>query len=252
MRPRPGLSDGAVRELGPSGVVALVGALRDPEGAVRVEAARALGAVGFVGSGPRPRPHCSRLSAIRASRCAGPRPRPSFEIGLHAPEDVTSPGRRPGQHGRLRSRLRSFQPRGDGGGRAGRGAGPDRGPRSRRRLRPGRGVYRPGQDGSRRGRGGAGARGRARRAPTRSGGGRPRGCSGASGPARGPRSAGLCAWRSRSDPDERVRANAARALGRIDPKAWADVLRGAQEDGDEAVRREADRGARRRGAEPQW
>ena len=43
----------------------------------------------------------------------------------------------------------------------------------------------------------------------------------------------------RSDPDERVRANAARALGRIDVSAAADVLRRARADTDEAVRREA-------------
>jgi HEAT repeat protein/lysophospholipase L1-like esterase len=42
-----------------------------------------------------------------------------------------------------------------------------------------------------------------------------------------------------ADLDERVRANAARALGRIDPSASADMLRRARADTDEAVRREA-------------
>lgn len=227
---------GQRREVGARGVEALVRALRDDHEAVRVEAARALAAVDST----------ERSKAVPALFAAldGPREhvrwaaaQALFKIGLRAPDDV-----RPlaGALGNADAYVRGFAAfslgemgeaardavpaliqalgRDDGYGRGGASSALAKmGPAAEAAV-PALVEGLRSADPDRRwkaarvlGRLGSGAR-----------------------TAVAPLAEAL-----RSDPDERVRANAARALGRIDPSSSAEVLRRAQADADDAVRREA-------------
>jgi HEAT repeat protein/lysophospholipase L1-like esterase len=223
-------------EAGPGGVTALVGALRDDGEAVRVEAARALGAVGraerskvlpalFAALGD-PREHV-RWAAAQAL----------FRIGLEAPGDVSPLATALGNAdayvrgfaafnlGEMGDAARDAVPaliqalaREDGYGRGGASSALAKmGPAAIEAV-PALALGLKSADPERRwkaarvlGRIGPGAR----------------------------TAVATLVEALRSDPDERVRANAARALGRIDASAAADVLRRARADADEAVRREA-------------
>jgi HEAT repeat protein/lysophospholipase L1-like esterase len=224
------------RDLGPDDVATLVSALHDDGEAVRVEAARALGEVGRAGRAKvrpalfaaldDPREHV-RWAAAEAL----------FRLGLQAPGDVSPLARALGSSdayvrgfaafnlGEMGEAARDGVPaliqalsREDGYGRGGASSALAKmGPAAAQAvpaLVEGLGSADPDR------------RWKAARVLGRIGPGAKAAVEALAGVLR-------------SDLDERVRANAARALGRIDASASADALRRARADADEAVRREA-------------